>query len=118
MAQSGNNEGNNIDKGVSVRKSTILLVSVLVGLTGNIKAIGGNQSAPAQSGPTKSVQQAAIDGDVEQIKLHIAKGADFNKAEYGYTPLNERSKDTIRRPIAIIESSKADINAKTVSRTP
>jgi hypothetical protein len=48
----------------------------LVGLTGSIKAIGANQS-----GPTKSVQQAAIDGDVEQIKLHIAKGAGFNKAD-------------------------------------
>ncbi len=104
-----------------MRKSTILLVSVLVGLTGNIKAIGGNQSAPAQSGPTKSVQQAAIDGDVEQIKLHIAKGADFNKADqYGYTPLKRAIEGHHpEAAIAIIESGKADLNAKDrEGRTP
>jgi len=86
----------------------------LVGLTGNIKTIGANQGGPGQSGPTKSVQQAAIDGDVEQIKLHLAKGADFNKADqYGYTPLKRAIEGHHpEASIAIIESGKADINAK------
>ena len=99
-----------------MRKSTVLLLSALVGLTGSIKAIGANQS-----GPTKSVQQAAIDGDVEQIKLHIAKGADFNKADqYGYTPLKRAIEGHHpEAAIAIIESGKADLNAKDrEGRTP
>jgi len=104
-----------------VRKSTILLLSALVGLTGNIKAIGADQSGPSQTGPTKSVQQAAIDGDVEQIKMHLAKGSDFNKADqYGYTPLKRAIEGHHpEAAIAIIESGKADINAKDrEGRTP
>jgi hypothetical protein len=121
VAESGKNEGNNIEKGISVRKSTVLLLSALVGLTGNMKAIGANQSGPNQGGITKTVQQAAIDGDVEQIKLHIAKGADFNKADqYGYTPLKRAIEGHHpEAAIAIIESGKADLNAKDrEGRTP
>jgi ankyrin repeat protein len=97
-----------------VRKSTVLVLSALVGLTGNIKAIGANQSGPGQSGPTKSLQQAAIDGDTEQIKMHIAKGSDFNKADqFGYTPLKRAIEGHHpEAAIAMIESGKADINAK------
>ena len=104
-----------------MRKSTILLLSALVGLTGNVKAMGANQSGPGQSGPTKSVQQAAIDGDVEQIKLHLAKGADFNKADqYGYTPLKRAIEGHHpEAAITIIDSGKADLNAKDrEGRTP
>ncbi len=104
-----------------MRKSTVLLLSALVGLSANIKAIGANQGAPSQSGPTKSVQQAAIDGDVEQIKMHIAKGADFNKADqYGYSPLKRAIEGHHpEASIAIIESGKADLNAKDrEGRTP
>jgi len=92
----------------------VLLLSALVGLTGNFKAIGGNQSGPNQGGVTKTLQQAAIDGDVDQIKMHIAKGADFNKADqYGYTPLKRAIEGHHAEAAkAIIESGKADINAK------
>jgi ankyrin repeat protein len=93
----------------------------LVGLTGNIRAIGANQGGPSQSGPTKSVQQAAIDGDVAQIKMHIAKGSDLNKADqYGYTPLKRAIEGHHpEAAIAIIESGKADLNAKDrEGRTP
>ncbi len=97
-----------------MRKSTILLFGALVGLAGNIKVIAANQSGPGQSGPTKSVQQAAIDGDVEQIKMHIAKGSDLNKADqYGYTPLKRAIEGHHpEASIAMIDSGKADINAK------
>jgi hypothetical protein len=116
VASSGKNEGSNIEKGVSVRKSTILLLSALVGLTGNIKAIGANQSGPNQGGVTKTVQQAAIDGDVDQIKLHIAKGADFNKADqYGYTPLKRAIEGHHpEAAIAIIESGRQTSMRRTV----
>ena len=104
-----------------MRKSTVLLLSALVGLTGNMNAIGANQSGPNQGGVTKTVQQAATDGDVEQIKMHIAKGADFNKADqYGYTPLKRAIEGHHpEAAIAIIESGKADLNIKDrEGRTP
>lgn len=92
-----------------MKTSTILVLSVLIAATGGLKALGGNQS-----GPTKSLQQAAIDGDVEQIKLHIAKGGNFNAADsYGYTPL-KRAIEGHHAEAAkvIIDSGKADLNAK------
>ncbi len=104
-----------------MRTSTVLLLSGLVGLTGSIQAIGANQSGPSQSGPTKSVQQAAIDGDVKEIKLHIAKGSDFNKADqYGYTPLKRVIEGHYpEAAIAMIDSGKVDLNAKDrEGRTP
>jgi len=76
---------------------------------GNGKAWGASDNAP-----TKSLQQAAVDCDVEQIKLHIAKGANLNAPDqFGYTPLMR----VIQRPSVeaakvIIESGKADVNAK------
>jgi ankyrin repeat protein len=84
------------------------LLSGLIALSGNV-ALGANQS-----GPTKSLQQAAIDGDVEQIKEHIAKGADFNKMDqYGYTPLKRAIEGHHPEAAkAIIESGKADLNIK------
>lgn len=87
----------------------MLLLSVLIGLAGNLDALGANQ--PVQ---TKSVEQAAIEGDVAQIKMHIAKGSNFKAMDqYGYTPLTRAIEG--HHPEAaklIIESDKADINSK------
>ena len=92
-----------------MRQATVLLLSVLIGVAGNLKVLGANQS-----GPTKSVQQAAIDGDVEQINLHIAKGANFNATDtYGYTPLKRAIEGHHPEAAkAIIDSGKADLNGK------
>ncbi len=99
-----------------MRTSTILAVSVLIAATGGLKALGGNQS-----GPTKSLQQAAIDGDVEQLKLHIAKGGNFNAVDpYGYTPL-KRAIEGHHAEAAklLIESGKVDLNTKDLEgKTP
>lgn len=92
-----------------MRTSSILLLSVVIAASGALKALGGNQS-----GPTKSVQQAASDGDVDQLKLQLAKGANFNSADsLGNPPLKLAIQwhhvDAAR---LIIDSGKADLNAK------
>ena len=44
--------------------------------------------AAEQAVPTKTLQQAAALGDIEQLNLHIARGADLNKPDArGTTPL-------------------------------
>jgi len=92
-----------------VRRSTVILLGVLIGLTGSLKVFGASNNTPM-----KSLQQAAMDGDVEQLKAHLAKGSDFNKADqYGYTPLKrliEGHKSDAAK--LIIDSGKVDINAK------
>ncbi|MCX5643894.1 MAG: ankyrin repeat domain-containing protein [Phycisphaerae bacterium] len=98
-----------------MRQSAVLLLSLFVGVTGNGKALAASGNTP------KSLQQAAVDCDVEQLKLHIAKGSNLNaQDQFGYTPLMR----AIQRPSAeaaklIIESGKADVNGKDRSgRTP
>jgi hypothetical protein len=99
-----------------VRKVTIFLLSLLIGLTGSRKTLQAQES-----GPTKSVLQAASDGDIDQLKSHLAKGANFNIADSsGNTPLKLAIQwhhtDAAK---LIIESGKADLNAKDPEgRTP
>jgi len=66
-----------------VKSSTILIVSLaLLAL--------GTTAVPAQDAalPSKRLYQAASDGDIEQLKLHIARKTDLNKPdERGYPAL-------------------------------
>jgi hypothetical protein len=93
-----------------VRQATVLLLSVLIAVTGNLRAFGA-----AASGPTKSLMQAANDGDVDQIKRHIAANrTDFNAADqYGRTPLRQTIEGSkVEAAKVIIESGKANLDAK------
>lgn len=99
-----------------MRKSIIFLMSLSVAATAGVRTLHAQEN-----GATKSVLQAANDGDIDQLKLHLAKGSNFNIADSaGNTPL----KLTIQwhhRDAAklIIESGKADLNAKDPQgRTP
>ncbi len=89
-------------------RSTIILLGVLVAVTVNVGAFGASGN-----GPKKSLQQAAMDGDVAELKLYAAQnGADFDVEDpQGYTPL--RRVVEMRRTEAakvIIESGKAGVD--------
>ena len=99
-----------------MKQSAVLLLSLFIGVTGNGKALAASGDAP-----TKSLQQAAIDCDLEQLKLHVAKGANLNAPDqFGFTPLMRAiQKPSVEAAKLILESGKADINAKDRSgRTP
>lgn len=99
-----------------MRQSAVLLLSLFIGVTGSGKALAASGNAP-----TKSLQQAAVDCDVEQIKLHIAKGSNFDaQDQFGYAPLMRViQKPSVEAAKLIIESGKADVNAKDrTGRTP
>jgi hypothetical protein len=92
-----------------VKKSTTLVLIALIAVTGSVRGLAGNQT-----GPTKSVQQAASDGDIDQLKLHLAKGANLNTADsLGNTPLKLAIQwHHTEAARLIIDSGKADLNAK------
>jgi hypothetical protein len=99
-----------------VRKSIIFLMGVSVAATAGVRTLDAQEN-----GPTKSVLQAANDGDIDQIKLHLAKGSNFNVADSsGNTPLKLTIQWHHREAAKlIIESGKADLNAKDPEgRTP
>lgn len=94
----------------------MLLLSLFVGLMGNGTALAAGGNAP-----TKSLQQAAIDCDLEQLKMHIANGANLNAPDqFGYTPLMRViQKPSVEAAKLIIDSGKADLNGKDRNgRTP
>lgn len=68
--------------------------------------------AANDAGPTKSLQQAATEGDVEQIKRHLAANSDFGAPDsYGIMPLNQViMRNHPEAAKLIIESGKADLN--------
>jgi uncharacterized protein len=99
-----------------VKQSAAILLSLVVGLMGNGRVLAASGNAQ-----TKSLQQAAIDCDIEQLKLHIAKNANLNTPDqFGFTPLMRViQKPSVEAAKLIIESGKADLNAKDrTGRTP
>ncbi len=63
--------------------------------------------------PTKSLHKAAADGDIEQVKLLISKGADINaKDEKKNTPLHYAVKSGAMKLVQLLVEAGADVNAK------
>lgn len=69
--------------------------------------------AGAANKPTKSLHQATIDGDIEQVRLNISTGADVNaKDNMGYTPLLYAAKDGKEEVAELLIAGGADVNVK------
>jgi ankyrin repeat protein len=77
--------------------------------TAEIEAEGSDKD---QKEPTKSLHQAAADGDVEQVKSLIEEGADINaKGERDNTPLCRAVKSGNMEVIQLLVKTGADVNA-------
>lgn len=86
-----------------------------------LPARGNKVPAEREAKPAKSLHQAAADGDIEQVKSLISKGADINaKDEDGDTALHiaiDHGRQDVVKPLL---DKGADINTKTRygGRTP
>jgi len=86
--------------------------------------IGGAASASDQAGkttiPTKALRVAASDGDIEQIKLHIARGTDLNKPdERGTPPICQAAEFGGAEAVQLLVKANAKVNVKDANgRTP
>ena len=64
--------------------------------------------------PTKTIHQAANDGDIGQVKSHIAKGADINaKDQLERAPLPWAVWWGHKEVVELLIAKGADINAET-----
>jgi len=77
-------------------------------------------AAERKEEPTKSLQQAAADGDIEQVKLNLSQGADINaKDNTGRTALHRATYEGHADVVRLLIDRGADVNARNRSqRTP
>ena len=65
--------------------------------------------------PGISIHIAAINGDIEAIKQHLAAGTDVNaKNDGGYTPLHYAAFNGHKEIVELLIAKGADVNAKNV----
>jgi len=104
-----------------MRRSLIAITIVTIALAICGTAFAGDQGGQSTV-PTKPLRAAAVDSDVEQLKLHIARGADVNKAdERGIAPLSYAadSPAASAEAVQLLIKAGAKVNVKdTNGRTP
>ncbi len=91
----------------------MLLLGVWIGLAGNMMVLGANDND--NNAPTKTLEQAITQADVEQLRRHIAAGTPEidTPNSYGLTPLVRLiQRDHPEAAILLIESGKVDVNRK------
>jgi len=61
-----------------------------------------------------SIHEAAVEGNIEAVKQHLAGGLDVNVKEdrYGRTPLHYAAKAGHKEIVELLISKGADVNAK------
>ena len=66
-----------------------------------------------QETTTRSLHQAVVNGDVDQVKLLISKGADVNmQNRMGWTPLHTAIQNRRQAIVELLTTKGADVNAK------
>jgi len=87
------------------------------------KAVSANKGAdpdrgikpepPTAKAPDISIHEAAIDGNIEAVKQHLATGTDVNaKADDEWTPLHEAAWHGHKEIVELLIAKGADVNVK------
>ncbi len=67
---------------------------------------------PTAKAPDISIHEAAIDGNIEAVKQHLATGTDVNtKADDEWTPLHEAAWHGHKEIVELLIAKGADVNA-------
>ena len=68
---------------------------------------------PTAKAPDISIHEAAIDGNIEAVKQHLATGTDVNaKADDEWTPLHEAAWHGHKEIVELLIAKGADVNVK------
>jgi len=71
---------------------------------------------PTAKAPDISIHKAAIDGNIEAVKQHLAAGADVNaKDDNGWTPLHEAAWHGRKEIVELLIANGADVNPQDVN---
>ena len=99
-----------------MRRSVISISVLLVASLALIPTF----AAEREKKPAESLHQAVVDGDIEQVKSLISKGADINsRNRMDWTPLHTAIQNRQQAVIELLIATGADVNAKDNSgRTP
>jgi len=99
-----------------MRRSVISISILLVASS----ALMPTFAAEREKKPAESIHQAAVDGDIDQVKLLISKGADVNsRNRMSWTPLHTAIQNRRQAVVELLIAKGADVNAKDNSgRTP
>jgi ankyrin repeat protein len=81
---------------------------------------GGKTGEELKAEGNISIHQAAYDGNIEDVKQHLAAGTDVNaKGNLGLTPLHEATRAGRKGIVKLLIAGGADVNAKdSRGRTP
>ena len=91
-----------------MRRSTGVAISAFVWVTGSLTVWAGSNAMP-----TKSIYQAAGDGDMEQLNLHLAKGTNLNREDLRrYTPLKHAIEGHHVEAAKLMIEKGANVNTK------
>ena len=93
-----------------MKPAIILAAGMILVMVGGVMS-GRAMAAAGQ--PLKSLHIAAGDGDIEQLKLHIAKGANLNAIDdYRYTPITRAIETGQLDAAKLLLEAGADANGK------
>jgi len=77
-------------------------------------ARGINPEPTTAKAPEISIHDAAIDGDIEAVKQHLAAGADVNAERYEWTPLHYAAYYGYKEIVELLIAKGADADVKSV----
>jgi ankyrin repeat protein len=82
--------------------------------------VGCGESQPTAKAPDISIHEAAMKGNIEAVKQHLAAGTDVNvKDNIGLTPLHMAAGDGRKEVAELLIAKGAEVNVKNkYSKTP
>ena len=95
-------------------KHLLLTTIAAVALVGCGKS--AQESSTEVKAPDISIHEAAMKGNIEAVKYHLAAGVDVNANGYrGFTPLHYAARNGHKEIVELLIAKGADVNVKIVS---
>jgi ankyrin repeat protein len=91
----------------------LALTTVPTALVLTARAEETKTASQSEEKSSKSLHQAAADGDLEQVKESLSKGAGVNETDQrGLTPLHLAAMEGHKAVVELLLTKGADVNAK------